>query len=206
MKGGIRMAEESVYQRREVPNPNNPNETVIQYVDQHGVLGDAFVNQLAKPKPKGKPRMANVVKVNDPFVRFYRNNVQQVIRDRTLTTYEFGILMQLSAFIGWGTLFVTDDEGQRLSMSETATLLGVSKGYLHTILKSLEAKGFVHIYKPDNNRSNFIMVNGSISFFGKWLNDEGEEPAFDESPYEPVTRIVHPNKRRRASIMNRWGE
>jgi DNA-binding MarR family transcriptional regulator len=183
--------EQPLYRRIEVPDGDN--KVKVRFVDEYGVIQDEYVKSIAKPKGN----MAKVVKVNDPFVRLYRNNVQQVIRDGALTLYEFGVLVQLACFTGWGTTFVTDDNGQRLSLSQLADLLGLSKGYLSTILKSLDEKGFVTIYKPENSRANFVMVNGSISFFGKWLNDEEEAEAFNDSPYEPLVKIVHPKQKKR---------
>jgi DNA-binding MarR family transcriptional regulator len=185
------VGEQPLYRRIEVPDGDN--KVTVRFVDEYGVVQDEYVKTIAKPKAG----FSKVVKVNDPFVRLYRNNVQQVIRDGALTLYEFGVLIQLACFTGWGTTFVTDDNGQRLSLSQLADLLGLSKGYLSTILKSLDEKGFVTIYKPENSRSNFVMVNGSISFFGKWLNDELESEAFNDSPYEPVVKIVHPKQKKR---------
>lgn len=139
-----------------------------------------------RAKPTGKPPGGR----DAEFMRLYRTNWVDIARNKRLTPHDAGVFMFLCGFVKWESNFlVHPDNGENLTISSIAQLLGIDRSNISDCVNRLNRAGFVAILKRGDGRENNILINSNVAFFGKYLKDMSEHATFDNVEYKPAVRI-----------------
>ncbi|GIM30115.1 hypothetical protein CPJCM30710_27810 [Clostridium polyendosporum] len=137
-----------------------------------------------------KPKKAKARKKTIHFIKLHRINWRGIIRNNLLTTPELALLTSLLAFLDWESNYIIDDETkQPFNESSLAKAIHCDRRNLHTLLKSLERKGFLLIEKQGRGKPNRFLLNPNIAVFGECVKDATEHDKFNDVEYRPKSPI-----------------
>lgn len=142
-----------------------------------------------KIKPYKKPsddRKKGNTPTNPDFICVFRDNWNDLVRNKKLSFGERGVLMSLIGFTDWrSNILVNPDTRQVLNESSLATLLNCDRKHLSGYLASLNKVGLIAIVKTGDRTPNKYMMNSNLSIFGKTLKDTAEHGVFKNVDWKP---------------------
>lgn len=125
------------------------------------------------------------------YLRIFKTNLLDIVKNQRLKVSEIGILTSMMAFADWNTnRVVHPDSGNTLSVSELARLLGMDRGNLGQAVRALAEKGVILIQQNPEANEKYIVINAQIAHFGKFLsNMEEHQQMWDKGPYTPAISL-----------------
>lgn len=124
------------------------------------------------------------------FIKLYRTNLIQIIKEKRLSFVEAGAFLSLLSIAGWQTPYIVNPEtGKNMSCSEIAEYLNMDRKYIQNLLDRLVSKGMLSKVLNGNGRSNHYMINPNVAFYGKTIDDINHLEIFKTCSYEPKVYI-----------------
>lgn len=138
---------------------------------------------------------------NPDFICIFRDNWNDLVRNKKLSFADRGVLMSLIGFTDWrSNILVHPDTHQVLNESTLANLLSCDRTHLSGHLASLNKKGLIGIVKTGDRTPNKYMMNSNLSIFGKTLKDTAEHGFFKDAEWKPVIPIEFKDDKKDSKI------
>ena len=167
-------------------NTANGSFQVISDKETGEILSEQWINKSNK-KPGRKP---NSEKIH--FIKIYKTNLHQIVKDKKLEMNEAGLLFCLLPYIGWQTAYIVNPvTGKNINESEIAHELEKDRSHIHDILEKLVSKGMISKVVRGKGLPNHFMININIAFWGKAIDDLSHVDVFNDCAYVPEIKIKY---------------
>jgi len=163
-----------------------------------------MVHKVKPFKPPTEKKKKGNSSTNPDFICVFRDNWNDLIRNKKLSFGERGVLMSLIGFTDWrSNILAHPDTRQVLNESTLATLLQCDRKHLSGYLASLNKAGLIAIVKTGDRTPNKYMMNSNLSIFGKTLKDTAEHGVFRNVEWQPVLPIEFKDEKDHSKIKKR---
>jgi len=160
-----------------------------------------MVHKVKPFKPPTEKKKKGNSPTNPDFICVFRDNWNDLVRNKKLSFGERGVLMSLIGFTDWrSNILVHPDTRQVLNESTLATLLQCDRKHLSGYLASLNKAGLIAIVKTGDRTPNKYMINSNLSIFGKTLKDTAEHGVFRNVEWQPVLPIEFKDEKDHSKI------